>query len=82
MAVKRLEIYVDSYRTRPFIKDFDDCIDLSPADEAVLEEWIAVQSGRRVAIGENIRIEDVKHHFLETMESLIHSTCVRVSIVD
>lgn len=82
MAVKRLEVYVDTYRNKPFIMDFENEISLSASDEALLEDWIGHCAGRRVEIARNIRIEDVCHHFLESMETVIHSTCVRVSLVD
>ncbi len=82
MAVKRLEVYVDSYRSKPFIMDFDDKIELTPRDEALIEDWIGMCAGRDIEIERNIRVEDVSHHFLESVESAIHSTCVRISLVD
>ncbi len=82
MAIKRLEVYVDSYRNRPFIKDFDDKIELSVQDERVLEQWMTIHAGRRIAIDRNLRIEDVRHHFLDSAESVVHSTCIRVSLSD
>lgn len=82
MTLHRLEVYVDSYRSRPFIKDFEHGISLSPSDEKQLEDWIGLLAGREVKIERQLRIEDVKHHFLDSVENFIHSTCVRVSIVD
>ena len=82
MALHRLEVYVDSYRNKPFIKDFKDGIRLSPGDEQQLEDWIGLLSGRKIALERHLKIEDVKHHLLETMDSIVRATSVRVSIVD
>ncbi|XOV87562.1 MAG: hypothetical protein ACFHX7_21845 [Pseudomonadota bacterium] len=82
MTVHRLEVYVDSYKSKPFIKDFDNTIDLSFRDERQLEDWITLLKGVPVSIDRQLRIEDIKHHFLDTMEHLVHATSVRVSIID
>ena len=90
MAVERLEVYVDSYRTRPFIQDFDNAIAMTPSDEALLEDWIGLLSGRNIRIDRDLKIEDVKHYFpgsidgrlCSNVEALVHATCIRVSLVD
>ena len=82
MGVHRLEVYVDSYKNKPFVKDFDNHIDLSPNDERQLEDWIGVMAGRKIRLDRHLRIEDVKHHFSDSMDSLIQATSIRVSIVD
>lgn len=82
MAMHRLEVYVNTYRSKPFVKDFEGSIDLTPNDEKQLEEWIGVLAGKPVRICDQIRIEDIKHHFCDTMERLVHATCIRVSIID
>lgn len=82
MTVHRLEVYVDSYRSKPFVKDYEDTIDMSPTDEQQLEEWIGLLSGKPVRIDRHLKIEDVRHHFMDTMEALVHATSIRVSIVD
>ena len=82
MGMHRLEVYVDSYKNKPFIKDFDDAIDMSPSDERQLEDWIGLLSGRKIKLDRHLKIEDVKHHFLDTMDRIIQATSVRVSIVD
>lgn len=78
----RLEVYVDSYKNKPFIKDFDDAIDLSPSDERQLEDWIGALAGRKIRLDRHLKIEDVKHHLMESMDTLVKATAIRVSIVD
>lgn len=82
MALHRLEVYVDSYRTNPFVKEFDDGITLSPRDEQELEDWIGQISGKRVRIDQHLRIEDIKHHCLDKSPDIVQATSIRVSIVD
>lgn len=82
MGMRRLEVYVDSYRSRPFIKDFEHEIRLSPEDETLLSSWLTVMTGHDVRLDRDLRIEDVHHHFLETPQALVHSTAVRVSITE
>ncbi|MEX0942298.1 MAG: hypothetical protein WD002_07105 [Pseudomonadales bacterium] len=81
MALQRLEIYVDSYSNTPFVKDFEDTIELSRSDEKQLEDWIRSTSGRQVRIDQNLRIEDIKHSLLNVAQDH-HATRIRVSIVD
>ena len=82
MTVHRLEVYVNSYKNRPFVKDFDRAIDMSPSDERQLEDWIGLLSGRKIQLERHLKIEDIKHHFLETVDNIVEATSVRVSIVD
>ena len=82
MAVHRLEVYVDSYKNKPFVKDFDNVIDMSPSDERQLEDWIGLLSGRKIKLDRHLKIEDIKHHFMDSVDKLIEATSVRVSIVD
>lgn len=82
MTVHRLEVYVDSYKNRPFVKDFEDAINLTPNDERQIEEWIRSLSGKNIRIDRHLRIEDVKHHFLESVDKQVQATSIRVSIVD
>lgn len=78
----RLEVYVDSYKNKPYVKDFDNSIELSPSDERQLEDWIGVVTGRKIRLDRHLKIEDVKHHFMESMDRLVQATAIRVSIVD
>lgn len=80
--MQRLEVYVDSYKNEPFIKDFDDVINLSAGDERQLEDWLGQFSGRKIRLDQHLKIEDVKHHLLNTMDRIIQATRVRISIVD
>jgi len=82
MTVHRLEVYVDSYKNRPFVKDFEDAINLTPNDERQIEEWIRSLSGRNIRIDRHLRIEDVKHHSLDSVDKRVQATSIRVSIVD
>lgn len=82
MGVHRLEVYVDSYKNKPYVKDFDDVIDMSPVDERQLEDWIGLLSGKRIRLDRHLKIEDVKHHFLDSVDQIIQATSIRVSIVD
>lgn len=82
MTLQRLEVYVDSYRNKPFVKDFDEAVDLTASDERQLIDWIELASGRRIDLHRNLRIEDVKHHFLDSMGKFVQGISVRVSIVD
>ena len=79
MAIHRLEVYLDSYNSEPFIRDFDDSISLSVMDERNLEEWISQQAGIPVDIKKHLKIEDVRrrHSTLEQYEA----TCLRVKLV-
>ena len=82
MGMHRLEVYVDSYKNEPFVKDFDGDINLSPSDERQLEDWIGLVAGRKINLDRHLKIEDVKHHFMDSVENLIQATSIRVSIVD
>ncbi len=81
MAVERLELYLESYKSHPFIKDFNDQIALTPTDEETLAQWITLQVGHSIELHRHLKIEDIRHHYLDNVDPLVHSTCVRVRIV-
>jgi hypothetical protein len=74
MKNHRLEIYLDSYNTEPFITDM--------ADEGPLEtnicEWLRTQTGKTIDIKKHLKIEDVGHpHITEQFEA----TRLRIKLV-
>ena len=78
MSVRRLEVYLDSYDTKPFIRDFVDSICLSTQDERSLEDWISMRVGQVVDIEKNLKIEDVRHR--KPTQNL-EATSLRVKLV-
>lgn len=79
MAIHRLEVYLDSYNSEPFIKDFEDAISLSAMDEQKLEEWISQAAGQPVDIKKHLKIEDVRRRHSSLKQ--YQATCLRVKYV-
>ena len=77
--MQRLEVYLDSYNSEPFVRDFVDAIRLTPNDERLLENWIASVSGRDVNIEKNLKIEDVRHR--KPSHENFEATSLRVKLV-
>jgi len=79
VAIHRLEVYLDSYDSKPFIRDFEDSISLTQMDERQLEEWISKETGQPVDIERHLKIEDVRHRASSTQH--FKATCLRVRLV-
>jgi hypothetical protein len=82
MALHRLEVYVDSYKSKPFITEYDERKGLSHREERQLQDWLSLLLDRQVRIDSQLRVEDIKHHFMETARNMVHATCLRVSIIE
>ncbi len=79
MTIHRLEVYLDSYDSKPFVRDFDDSISMSLTDERHLEDWICRETGRPVNIERQLKIEDVRHRNSSIQQ--FEATCLRVRLV-
>ncbi|MCB1646533.1 MAG: hypothetical protein KDI36_13825 [Pseudomonadales bacterium] len=82
MTIHRLEVYLDSYNSEPFVREFADALNFSEADEPGLQQWIEKMSGRLVNIERHLRVEDIRRHCRTTLNDLVQATAVRVRLVD
>ena len=46
MTLHRLEVYLDSYNSEPFVREYDDKTALSTGFDSMLEHWIQQTAGR------------------------------------
>ncbi|MBV1879205.1 MAG: hypothetical protein KUG79_16305 [Pseudomonadales bacterium] len=78
MTLHRLEVYLDTYASEPFIKDFENVINPSTKDEQNLQDWLSRKLGRIVNIEKELSIEDVRHQ--NTTPKKLAATSLRVTL--
>ena len=82
MTLHRLEVYLDSYNSEPFVREYDDKTALSAGYESMLEHWIQQTAGRAVDITTDLRVEDIRQKAATSLQNLVTATCLRVKLID
>ncbi len=82
MTLHRLEVYLDSYNSKPFVREYDDKTALSTGFESMLEHWIQQTAGRRVDIATDLRVQDIRQQTASSIQNPISATCLRVKLID
>lgn len=82
MTLHRLEVYLNSYNSEPFVREYDDQTAFSTGYESILEHWIQKAAGRRVDITKDLRIEDIRQQVSTSLQQLVTATCLRVRLTD
>ena len=82
MTLPRLEVYLDSYNSEPFVREYDDKTALSTGFDSMLEHWIQQTAGRRVDIATDLRVQDIRQQAASSIQNLISATCLRVKLID
>ncbi|MEJ6592592.1 MAG: hypothetical protein QNL99_11485 [SAR86 cluster bacterium] len=82
MTLHRLEVYLDSYNSEPFVREYDDKTALSRGFDSMLEHWIQQTAGRRVDITTDLRVQDIRQQAASSIQNLISATCLRVKLID
>ncbi len=77
MCAHRLEVYMDTYTSKPIIKETDESLCINIGDEISVESWVRLLTGTNSEIKLKVKVADVRHLFWDG-EECRHSISIRV----
>ena len=77
MSTHRLEVYMDSYNSQPFVNEAEQPFCINIGDTISKEDWLNLLSDTDPQIQLNVKVEDVRHLFWDS-EEVMHSISIKV----
>ncbi len=77
MSRHRLEVYMNSYNSKPIVSRSGASLRINIGDEISREDWLTLFSAPDPEIELKVKVEDVRHLFLDA-EDIIHTVSIRV----
>lgn len=81
MSTHRLEVYMDSYNSQPFVNEAEQPFCIHIGDTTSKEDWLNLLSGTEPQIQLNVKVEDVRYLFWDS-EDVMHSISIKVVATD
>ena len=77
MSTHRLEVYMNSYNSKPIVSRQGPSLSISIGDEISREDWLTLLADTDPEIQLKVKVEDIRHLFLDA-EDIIHTVSIRV----
>ena len=78
---QRLEVYMDTYNSKPIVHEISRKLSFNVGDEISREDWLHLLRVPNAEIELKVKVEDIHHLFWDS-EELRHSISIRVVPVD
>ena len=80
-STQRLEVYVDSYNSAPFVHEMDRTHCINIGDEISKEDWLDLLCIPGGTLALKVKVEDVRHLFWDDGDCR-HSVTIKVVLVE
>ena len=80
--MSRLEVYLDSYASKPILSEPNQTVSVNIGDEISKEDWLKLLSAPGSELELKVKVEDVRHLFWDDDDDLEHSVSIRVVPVE
>ena len=77
MSTHRLEVYMDSYNSKPVINETGEPVSIRIGDKINKQDWARLLPGIQTRIELTVKVEDV-HHLFWDAEDCMHSLSIKV----
>ena len=77
----RLEVYMESYKTTPIVRDVDKKLSINIGDEISKEDWFELLSAPDSELELKVKVADVRHLFWDE-DDFGHTLSIKVVPVE
>lgn len=78
---QRLEVYMESYKTTPIVREMDRKFSINIGDEISKEDWLELLAVPDAELELKVKVEDVRHLFWDE-DDVGHTLSIKVVPVE